>query len=73
MPLFEYFCADCGVEFEKLVPSYKSMVECTHCSSSKIEKKLSVFSVAGEHKDSFVEGSSCGSCGSDTPGLCGMN
>jgi len=71
MPLFEYQCADCGAEFEKIVSSYKTQVACQSCASPRIEKKLSVFAVAGGQDAEFAD-RGCGSCGADQPGMCRM-
>src|SRR5262245_29126446 len=54
MPIFEYICKDCNHPFEKIVPRYDSTVECTHCNSTKVEKQLSVFAVAGSSSSSEV-------------------
>ena len=73
MPLFEYVCSDCGAQFEKIVPTHKTPVAC-QCGSRKVEKKVSVFAVAGGGADpveSFA-GGGCGACGADEPGMCRM-
>lgn len=73
MPLFEYVCTDCGNEFEKIVPTSKTAVQCAKCASARVEKKLSVFSVAGGGSDPAWEGGGCGTCGAAEPGMCGMD
>jgi len=72
MPLFEYVCIDCGAEFEKIVPNSKSKVKCATCDSRKVEKKLSVFAVAGGGSEPSFDAGGCGTCGADQPGMCGM-
>jgi len=73
MPLFEYVCGDCGQEFEKIVPSYKAAVRCKTCHSSRVEKQLSVFAVAGGADGPTAEAeAACGACGADEPGMCQM-
>jgi putative FmdB family regulatory protein len=73
MPLFEYACSDCGTEFEKIVPTHKTQVVCQSCGGRRVEKKLSVFAVAGagSEPESFA-GGGCGTCGADEPGMCRM-
>lgn len=71
MPLFEYICQDCKAEFEKIVPSHRTAVACARCASSKVEKQLSVFAVAGP--DSAAADPGCGSCGAPRPGMCGLD
>ena len=71
MPLYEYQCSDCGIEFEKIVPTHTTLVICEGCQSPSVEKKLSVFAVAGSERESFAEGG-CGTCGADQPGMCQM-
>jgi putative FmdB family regulatory protein len=73
MPLFEYVCVDCGSEFEKIVPTSKSAVSCAQCDSVRVEKKLSVFAVAGGRAEPAFEAGGCGTCGADRPGMCGMS
>jgi putative FmdB family regulatory protein len=72
MPLFEYSCADCGGEFEKIVPSYKTPVACDRCQSTRVEKKLSVFAVAGGGSAESPAEGGCGTCGAERPGMCQM-
>lgn len=72
MPLFEYACKDCGHEFEKIVATRRARVVCENCHSRRIEKKLSVFAVAGgSEAETFAEGG-CDTCGADKPGMCQM-
>ena len=51
MPLFEYLCQDCGRGFERIVPRHDSPADCPHCNSTRVEKQLSVFAVAGSKSD----------------------
>lgn len=46
MPLYEFTCLDCGVEFETLVwkASESAKVKCPACNSKKLEEKFSSFS-----------------------------
>ena len=41
MPIFEYRCSGCGLDFEQLVRS-EDRVTCPECGSSKVRKQLSV-------------------------------
>ena len=43
MPLFEFDCEDCGKISELLVRS-DTNVQCAHCNSTRLTKRLSVFS-----------------------------
>ena len=77
MPIFEYDCASCGVSFEKLVRNAASAsgtekVNCPHCNSRKVKKRISTFahSVAGGSSTPKSEGSSC-SCGGNCGGCKG--
>ncbi len=47
MPIFEYRCRDCGTKFENISYSSNSEIVCKNCSSTQVEKLLSVFAVAG--------------------------
>ena len=66
MPLYEYRCPDCGVKFEKIVPSASSPVPaCPSCGKENGEKLLSVPGSVG------VAGSDAGaSCPSAASGAC---
>lgn len=66
MPIFEYTCGKCGVEFEMLVFGSKQVL-CSSCGSDDVKKKFSVFGMSGmEHQTSSSGCSSCssGSCSS---------
>lgn len=41
MPIFEYRCSGCGLDFEQLVRA-GDLVTCPECGSSKVRKQLSV-------------------------------
>lgn len=45
MALYEYRCAECGTEFEKIVsPSnQKKKIACPICKSKRVKRKLSLF------------------------------
>ena len=49
MPLYEFVCSKCEKDFESLVRSanWEGSVECPHCGSKKLTKKLSVFAAQG--------------------------
>lgn len=70
MPLYEFMCAECETDFEKIVPSADAAgsVECPQCTSGNVRKKLSLFGVAAgkssySPSSSYTEGfSGCGGC-----------
>lgn len=41
MPIFEYHCSGCGLDFEQLVRP-EDRVACPECGSSRVRKQLSV-------------------------------
>jgi putative FmdB family regulatory protein len=45
MPLYEFQCLDCGVEFESLLIRSSEIpdVKCPACNSKKLEEKVSCF------------------------------
>lgn len=61
MPLFEYVCRDCDHHFELLVRE-STTFECPKCSSTALDKQLSVFAVSAP---------ASGSARMDTPMPCG--
>jgi putative FmdB family regulatory protein len=60
MPLYEYVCTECRARFEKLVQRFGDEVACPSCTSTAVEKQLSVFAV-GSSTPSF-EGCGAGVC-----------
>jgi putative FmdB family regulatory protein len=45
MPLYEFSCLDCGIEFESLVMKHSeiSEVTCPSCRGKRLEEKVSSF------------------------------
>ena len=43
MPIYEYHCLVCNRDFETLVRTSASDVECVNCGSELLERKFSVF------------------------------
>ncbi|MBQ7584848.1 MAG: zinc ribbon domain-containing protein [Desulfovibrionaceae bacterium] len=41
MPLYDFKCADCGLEFEELVTSSSATATCPDCKSSNTTRKMS--------------------------------
>lgn len=84
MPIHDFDCADCGHVFEELVLGSES-VECPECNSSRVEKRISSFSVgAPSHMrrevgmpaspSSGFGAGACGTCGDPGgPGSCSTN
>lgn len=63
MPIYEYRCQECGIRYEKLVPSVGAPAPgCPSCHSSKVEKLLSVPSIGKGASGSPAGG--LGPCGS---------
>ena len=70
MPIYEYRCASCGKEFEKLVRS-SDTPECPQCHSHELRKKLSVFATSTQTAGGSSLPEACGSCGHPGgPGAC---
>jgi len=45
MPIYEYQCLDCNTVFEKIIsPVSPEPINCSHCGSAKVQKKISVTS-----------------------------
>ncbi len=76
MPIYEYKCAKCGAEFEKLVLNVSTKVECGNCGSKRVERQLSVFAAKVESGSSCPAESSCPAAGSHCcsagGGCCGI-
>lgn len=65
MPIFEYTCNKCGLDFEKLVFGGQK-VTCSGCGTQDVKKRLSTFAMSGVEKPASSGCSSCssGSCSS---------
>ena len=75
MPIYEYHCAACGADFEKLVFGGGSAVACEKCGSQKTEKLLSRFgmgrsSTAASSGSGSSESGGCGGCSSSSCAGC---
>lgn len=76
MPIYEYRCADCALEFEKLVRRWGDATSCPACSSTTVEKQISTFAVSSA--PSSAPGRGCGApasgCGAPAcgGGSCGL-
>lgn len=71
MPIYEYQCRDCKQEFELLVRS-DTRLACPACSSTQLDKQLSVFATADSTPAAMPFGP-CGGCGHpEGPGACQM-
>ena len=67
MPIYEYRCGGCGVEFEKLV-SPRMAVVCPSCQSASVNRRLSLVGVRtgsrlGESATPTAGGGCCGGGG----------
>ena len=65
MPIYEYYCPECDVEFEKLVKlaEANAVQDCPECGGRHTQKKLSVFATSGGSTGAGAAASSCGSGG----------
>ena len=74
MPIYEYHCNDCNVDFEKLVFGSNPEVACEKCGSVKTEKLMSRFgmgkSSGASSSGPSVSGSGCGGCSSSSCAGC---
>jgi putative FmdB family regulatory protein len=48
MPLYDFHCRACGIEFEALVRTGAPAPECPACHASDLERLLSTFAVNSE-------------------------
>lgn len=74
MPLFEFRCKQCDMEFEELCLSNRDVeqVSCPECQSGDVTKLLSVFGIhsRGGNSKSLSNGSKCRSCQRNTCANC---
>ena len=75
MPLFEYRCQECGEQFETVVFDRRRAVTCKKCHSTRVQKLISVFAVAGHSRKeaAALESGPCTSCRAPQRGMCGLD
>lgn len=65
MPIYEYRCKNCGVVYEKIVPSSKTPApECPNCGGREVEKLISAPGACGVVGSAVRSGGSAPACGS---------
>jgi len=76
MPIYEYVCPGCELEFELLRPLSRADegVSCPRCQNTakRIMSTFACFSKGESGLTSSIGGSSCSSCGSTNCSTCGM-
>jgi putative FmdB family regulatory protein len=75
MPIYEYRCAQCAHEFEKLMRRWDDLTTCPACSSHAVEKQISTFAVSSSPgSGSLGCGAPAAGCGAPAcgGGSCGM-
>ncbi|MBW2317753.1 MAG: zinc ribbon domain-containing protein [Deltaproteobacteria bacterium] len=61
MPLYEFRCPKCGLEFEEIVfPNDRDPVRCPECKASNAKRLLSIFSSSNKAGNLGASQSSCG-------------
>ncbi len=76
MPIFEYQCKGCGLEFEKLVFGQETPA-CPDCDSTKVCKLMSTCGfvskgAGGETVGTSAASSACGGCTAGSCAGCGQ-
>ncbi len=75
MPIYEYWCKDCGATNEILVFSTQNVVACPSCGSKNLEKLMSVTSSLtgsqGHHLPGPKDTACCGSRPGEAAGCAG--
>ena len=78
MPMYEYFCPDCNVRFEKLIrhatpENAEGGIACPTCAQTETRRVLSVFAaVTSSGSSAPMDGGCCGGSGEGYC-ACGMN
>ncbi len=65
MPIFEYHCNGCGLDFEQLVRA-DDRVACPECGSTRVRKQLSVVAAPRARGGNTEDAGGCcsgGGCG----------
>ena len=59
MPIFRYYCKNCDMSFELLLPRYDAEAFCPKCGAEDIEKELNKIAIAGSKKSGCSLAESC--------------
>lgn len=74
MPVYEYYCENCGKKFEALRPMSKAdaPIACEHCHSKRTSRQISLFAAhsGGEAIAGAGGGGGCASCSSSSCATC---
>lgn len=64
MPLYEYFCKDCGKRFDKMMRFGEAnrSVECPYCGSQETTKQITTFASLSSGAGGAQASSSSSSC-----------
>ena len=74
MPIYEYHCSRCGNDFEELVLSQSSAINCPKCRGSEVRKLMSAASFKSSEKFVSSSGtSSCSTCSATNCSTCGSS
>ena len=71
MPIYEFLCSKCDLEFEKLVFNSSDPIACPKCKGKKVHRMMSTFAFSSGGKFKSTADSSCGSCSSHSCSTCG--
>lgn len=55
MPLYEYHCNKCELNFETLVTDNKEDLTCTNCNSNDLKKLFSTFGVNSSNESNISD------------------
>lgn len=72
MPIYEYVCLDCGVQFESIrsMKDADEPIACHKCESKHTSRMLSVFFASSGGRVVAGGGSSCATCSSSSCSTC---
>ena len=74
MPIYEYHCSRCGEDFEELVLSQSSSINCPKCHGSEIKKMMSAAAFkSGEKFISSSNSNGCSTCSAHNCSTCGSS
>lgn len=68
VPIYEYTCPKCGLDFEQLLMDRNEKVKCPECGAKNPKKRFSVF--AHKSDSGFTSSSGGSECGGCTASSC---
>ena len=75
MPIYEYACLDCQVQFEIIrgIKDADAPLTCPKCQGQRLKRQISLFNASSDGRTIAGSSRSCNSCSGGTCSTCGSH